>query len=78
LPSALDAAVGVPRHDLSASNGRSACTGNRSTNRTGGILPKKIAARDAHERNRYDHHPTESVKIDLAAIHLHLLLLLSC
>jgi hypothetical protein len=74
LRSALDAAVGVPRYDLSASKGRSAGTANCAANRTGRILSKEIPARDAHERDRYGYPPAESVKIDFASIHLHLLL----
>jgi hypothetical protein len=74
LRSALDAAVGVPRYDLSASKRRSAGTANRAANRTSRILSNKIAARDAHERDRYGYPSTESVNIDFASIHLHLLL----
>jgi hypothetical protein len=59
---------------LSASDRRSAISGNRAANGTGGILSKKIATRDKDERGRSRYPSAESVKIDLASIHLHLLL----
>src|SRR5207244_2376376 len=43
-------------------------------NRPGRVLCEEVTGRHADERKRYGYPTTESMKIDLASIHLHLLL----